>query len=103
MSCVHPLYSSQIECLGFYNAELDSVAPATAFMLLCFCAFTGAAGADLVTIILPMCLIVTTSWSHMFISQTELADQLTIILTMLLTAVAFQFAIQQILPEKPCE
>jgi hypothetical protein len=48
-----------------------------------------------------MFIIVTTSWSHMFIGSEELADKLTIILTMLLTAVAFQFAVSQGLPDKP--
>jgi len=55
----------------------------------------------LINIVLPMFIIVGSAFSSMFLDKHELADQLSIILTMLLTAVAFQFAVQQSLPLKP--
>eukprot|EP01046_Picozoa_sp_COSAG06_P091051 COSAG06_NODE_37347_length_436_cov_0.916914_1_plen_145_part_11 len=50
---------------------------------------------------LPMFLIVTTAFTSTFLEDDELADQLGIILTMFLTAVAFQIVVSTMIPEKP--
>lgn len=55
----------------------------------------------LLVVCVPVFIIVTMSWSHMCLEEEQLADKLSIILTMLLTAVAFQVAMMQMLPEKP--
>ena len=55
----------------------------------------------LVHVTLPMFLIVATAFTSTFLGEDQLGDQLGIILTMFLTAVAFQFVVSSSIPEKP--